>query len=205
MAVRNQWDKYSRKAGIGTYMLAGLLFILPKVGPLKLVAVKGPTESTEADYDRSIVASTADMRRVLARFTPPAARRASAARAVPASPEASQDVPRESRDPRHPLPNRDLDTGHVVQPGGYPLTDSTFANLLHVLTRQPRQPIPPGIKAEIQAYYANPDLPITTKKDPKRWAQVLADLATLNTMQTSQEPIPLATYDDNEGNDQEQK
>jgi hypothetical protein len=94
------------------------------------------------------------------------------------------------------LPNRDLDTGRVVQPGGYSLTDATYARLLHMLTRQPNLPIPPGIKAEIQAYYANPDAPITTKKDPQQWAQVQADLGTLATMHTSAQAPPFPTYDD---------
>ena len=210
MGVRNQWDKYRRKAGIGTYTLAGLLFILPKIGPLKLVAVKGPTELTEAEYDHSLVVSVAAMRRVLARFTPPPSRRTTAANAAaadthsqppptnpaPASPQTNDDIPRDLRDPHHPLQNRDLDTGYVVQPGGYSLTDSTFARLLHVLTRRPDQPVPPGIKDAIQAYYSNLDLPITTKKDPERWQEVLADLQTLKTMPTSREPEPYPTFDD---------
>jgi hypothetical protein len=29
--------------------LAGFIFIVPKIGPLKLVAIKGPTQATEAD------------------------------------------------------------------------------------------------------------------------------------------------------------
>jgi hypothetical protein len=82
MAVHNNWDKYRRKPGIGTYTLAGVLFILPKFGPLKLAAVKGPTEKTDADYDHSVVVSVREMRRVLARFTPPPARRATAAKAA---------------------------------------------------------------------------------------------------------------------------
>jgi hypothetical protein len=57
-------------------------------------------------------------------------------------------------------------------------------------------PIPPGIKAEIQAYYANPDAPITTKKDSQQWAQVQADLVTLGPMPTSMEPTPYPTYGD---------
>jgi hypothetical protein len=105
-------------------------------------------------------------------------------------------VPRQSRDPQHPLPNRDLDTGLVVQPGGYSLTDSTYADLLHHLTRQPAQPIPPGIKQDILAYYANPDSPITTKKDTSLWAQVQADLTTLGSMATSTAPEPYPTYGD---------
>jgi hypothetical protein len=94
------------------------------------------------------------------------------------------------------LPNRDLDTGRVVQPGGYSLTDSTFAQLLHRLTRSPAQPIPPGVKEDIQAYYADPASPIATKKYPSEWAQVQADLATLAAMPTSTEPEPFPTYGD---------
>jgi hypothetical protein len=213
MAAENQWDQYRRKAGIGTYALAGLLFLLPKIGPLKMAAVKGPTVATEAEYLHSVAFSTGALRHMLARFTPPPATRSTTANAVaadthseppplPANPPAQQQVPRESRDPRHPLKNRDLDTGNVVQPGGYPLTDSTYADLLHVLTRQPNQPIPPGIKEDIQRYYANLDLPITTKKAPAQWRDVLADLATLSSMPTSQEPLPFATYGDNEDSTQ---
>jgi hypothetical protein len=212
MAKENNWDFYRRRAGIGTYTLAGFLFVLPKIGPLKMVAVKGPTVETETEYLHSVSVSTLALRHMLARFTPPPTRRSTAATAAEAdthsepppgqplreNPGASQDVPRQSTNPRHPLPNRDLDTGRVVQPGGYPLTDSTYANLLHRLTRQPSQPIPPGIKEDVEAYYANLDAPITTKKQPDLWAQVQADLATLHTMPISTEPTPYPTYGEDE-------
>jgi hypothetical protein len=208
VAAENDWQEYSRHAGIGTYMLAGFLFILPKVGPLKLIDVKGPTPATDTAYLHSVVVSTTIMHRMLARFTPPATARTSTApagdpvstnqspQAIPAIMTADPYTQLGSSDPRHPLPNRDLDTGRVVQPGGYPLTDSTYANLLHRLTRQPTQPIPPGIKRDIQAYYADPNAPIMTKKDPAQWAQVQADLATLAAMPTSTEPQPYPTYGD---------
>jgi hypothetical protein len=179
IAAENNWQAYRRKAGIGTYVLAGLIFVVPKVGPLKLVAVKGPTQATEAEYLHSVVLSTTALRQRLARFTPSTA---------------GKRAPHPSRDPRHPLPNRDLDTGRVVQPGGYPLTDSAYADLLHRLTRQPAQPIPPGIKEDIRAYYADPASPISTKRNPSQWAEVQADLVTLAAMPTSTEPEPYPTY-----------
>jgi len=212
VASENDWQAYRRHAGIGTYTLAGLLFVLPKVGPLKMVAVKGPTADTEVEYKHSVVLSAAELRNALARFTPPSAPHPTSAQSnAPAQAGQSEappqdapsthlrpttDGPRQQRDPHHPLPNRDLDTGRVVMPGGYSLTDSTFANLLHLLTQQPTVPIPPGIKEEIEAYYANPDAPITTKKDPQQWAQVQADLQTLAKMPTSMEPTPYPTYGD---------
>jgi hypothetical protein len=216
VATENNWQAYRRKAGIGTYALAGLLFIVPKVGALRMVAVKGPTAETEAEYVHSVVLSTAELRRSLSGFTPLGAPHEIAANAIPSavSTDAAQvqaplvpppegklvsrsDSPSKPRDPRHPLPNRDLDTGHLVQPGGYSLTDSTYAHLLHSLTEQPTLPIPPGIKEDIQAYYANLEAPFTTKKDPQQWAQVQADLATLANMPTSAAPAPYPTY----GND----
>lgn len=205
VAVEDNWDLYRGKPGIGTYTLAGLIFILPKFGPLKMVAIKGPTADTEAHYMHSVARSRAVLHHLLARFTPPTDSNstptihASLDPASPSSPaqnSASAIDDLVSHDPRHALPNRDLDTGRIVQPGGYPLTDSTYADLLHRITSRPDQPIPPGIKQDIEAYYADPSLPITTKKDPEVWSQVQADLAILEKMPTSTEPMPYPTYGD---------
>ena len=200
-AALNNWDFYRRRAGIGTYALAGLIFILPKVGPLSLLAVKGPTAKTEAEYVHSVTLSEAALQHMLARFTPPAKDPAAGADPPPlhtltVDRLAGPNERRRALDPRHPLPNRDLDTGLVVKPGGYPLTDSTYAGLLHRLTREPEHPIPPGIKEDILGFYSNLNLPITTKKDPGKWEQVQADLATLKKMPTSPEPEPYPTYGD---------
>ena len=196
----NNWQAYRRKAGVETYLIAGFLFILPKVGPFTLVAVKGPTQQTEEDYAHSVAVSTTTLRRVLTRFTPEAARFKGPIPALGSLTHA--DTSPRVRDPLHPLTNRDLDTGRVVQPGGYPLTDSTYASLLHKLVQQPTQPIPPGIKEDIQKYYSNLDLPISTKKDPDLWKQVLADLNTLAGMPTSTALEPFPTYGSDQGADE---
>ena len=214
VAARNDWGPYRRHAGVGTYMLAGFLFVLPKVGSLKLIDVKGPTTATESDYLHSVVVSTSTMHWILARFTPTAAAVAAGsaagepgstsqvaaatpnAAALPAFMMANRNTLLRSDDPRHPLPNRDLDTGRVVQPGGYSLTDSTYAELLHQLTRQPAQAIPPGIKRDVLAFYADPNAPIATKKNAAQWAEVQADLAILAAMPTSTEPPLFLTYGD---------
>jgi hypothetical protein len=208
VAQQNRWDEYRRHAGIGTYTLAGFLFILPKVGPIKLVAVKGPSVATERDYVHSVLHSADTLDYELRRFTPPPAVRPTAAiaaaedseahpsssDAVPALPGAEQITPRQTSDPRHPLRNRDLDTGKVVRPAGYRLTDDTYASLAHRLVATPTQPIPPGIQRDVLAYYADLDLPYATKKNPERWAQLQTDLATLRGMPTSREAVPYATY-----------
>ncbi|MES2394325.1 MAG: zinc dependent phospholipase C family protein [Acidobacteriota bacterium] len=210
VAKANNWDAYRRHAGIGTWCLAGFIRIVPKFGPLKLLAVKGPTPKTEADYVHSVLIATAALNHTLRRFTPPPATRSTAAEAassdthsdpapsnpLPAKPGAAQVIPRDSADPEHPLINRDLDTGIPVRPSGYRLTDATYAVLLHRLTLTPTNKIPPGIKEEVLAYYADLTLPFATKKDPSAWAQVQQDLTTLQAMTTSDRPKPYPTYGD---------
>jgi hypothetical protein len=196
VALDNDWQSYRVKPDFGTYMLAGLIYIVPKIGALSMVDVKGPTPVTEADYMHSLAVSTIALRRIIERFTPVESRSRNVPAAVVIPSPAAEEALRRPLDPRRPLANRDLDTGNVVRPGGYRLTDSTYADLLHKLTRQPTQPIPPGIKQDVQAYYSNLELPFTTKKDPDRWKQVLDDLAVLAAMPTSTEPIPYPTYGD---------
>jgi len=187
-ATQYDWAAYRKKAGFETHLIAGVLWLLPKVGPLAMVAIKGPSEAAEADYMHSLVSATTVLRNRLALFTPTDDRQAQ-----PASATASNSAMGQPN-PEHPLPNRDLDTGQVVKPGGYALTDETYAELLHRLTRDPGQPIPPGIKSDIQAYYSDPNAPITTKRKPRTWAQVQADLKTLAAMPTSAAPAPYPTY-----------
>jgi hypothetical protein len=210
VAKANDWDAYRKKAGIGTYTLAGFIYIVPKFGSLKLLAVKGPTSQTEVDYIHSVIISTDLLNRTLRRFTPPPATSSTAAQAaaadthsepppsdpLTAKPTTAQPVPPPSGDPNHPLVNRDLDTGYPVRPSGYSLTDDTYATLLHRLTLTPTTPIPPGIKRDILAYYTNLDLPFATKKDPGAWAALQQNLVTLASMPTSTDPIPYPTYGD---------
>jgi len=182
------WAAYRKKAPVETHLLAGVLWVLPKVGPLEMVNVKGPSLAAEADYMHSVVSATTVLHNRLAFFTPVEARRD---RVLSATTSTATLGPLE---PRRPLPNRDLDTGEVVKPGGYPLTDTTYAELLRRLTRTPTQPIPPGIKSDVEAYYADADAPIVTKKNPAAWQRVQDELKVLEAMPTSTEAAPYPTY-----------
>jgi hypothetical protein len=215
VATQNHWNDFRKKPGLLTYTLAGVIFLLPKVGPIALTNVKGPTAATEHDYVHSVLASTDALDHALHRFTPPPAllstaqmaAQADSAKApspsdpLPVKPGSSQGVPRGAVDPKHPLMNRDLDTGNPVKPAGYRLTDDTYAYLLHTLTQTPTTPIPPGIKDDVLAYYANLDLPFATKKDPSAWAELQTELATFKTMPTSSDPNPYDTYGEDPTND----
>ena len=184
----NNWAAFRKKAGFETHLIAFIIRILPKVGPLALTAVKGPSPAAEADYMHSMVSATSSMRNRLTLFTPLASRQAAPA-GVTVTPQSPL-----TENQQHPLVNRDLDTGQPVKPGGYSLTDKTYAKLLERLTRKPQQAIPPGIKQDVLAYYADENAPIVTKKDPDAWAKVQRELKVLATMPTSSAPVPYPTY-----------
>jgi hypothetical protein len=167
----NNWDAYRKTPGFRSHLYAGWLYILPKVGTLKLLSIKGPTPQTEDLYIKSMNRSIKSMRFVLTNF---------------------------DRIERY-IPNRDLDTGLVIKPGGYPLADRTYAKLLEMITKTPDKVVPNQLKHDLLGYYADPQAPIITKKDPKKWDQVQENLKTLETMKTIGEldPLPEEILDGN--------
>jgi hypothetical protein len=167
----NNWEAYRKTPGFTSHLYAGFIYILPKVGTLKMLAIKGPTQQTEDLYIKSVNRSIKALRYVLTHFDRI----------------------------EYYLPNRDLDTGVVVKPGGYPLTDKTYATLLGMITQHPEKVVPNQLKHDLIGYYADPQSPIITKKDPHKWAKVQADLKILETMKTIGEldPLPEEILDGN--------
>ena len=159
----NDWEAYRKAPGFSSHLFAAFIFILPKVGTLKLLAIKGPTDQTEALYIRSLNKSITGLRLILNNFAHVA----------------------------DYVPNQDLDTGERIRPGRYRLSDDTYAKLLKIVTTHPANPIPQSLKHDIIAYYADPAAPIITKNDPKKWALVQANLVIIQTMPTSNEPPPI--------------
>jgi hypothetical protein len=82
------------------------------------------------------------------------------------------------------LPDRDLDTGYRVAPGAYPLTDDTYAKLLHRLTAHKGRAIPQPLRENILAFYSDLNAPFATKRNKHAWAHVLTDLQLLRQMPT---------------------
>jgi hypothetical protein len=155
LAIADNWDSYRRHAGIGTHLLAGFLFVVPKVGALSDLSLRGPTPAAEQDYVNSLMHSATALRQAIAKATK-----------------------------SDGLVNLDLDTGLEARPGTYSLEDYTYADLLHQMTRDPSSPIPFGVKRDLLAYFADPAAAAYISRDPKRLAQVTADLPILKTIST---------------------
>ena len=158
-AYDRHWAHTYRDPGFGAHMLAIVIRVLPKIGPISLLAIKIPDAKTEGWYIAS-VNRTVDIYRGML------------------------DTLRTSGSAALPLPNRDLDTGNIVKPGAYPLTDKTYAKLLDRLTSKPSRSLPAGLRQNILAYYADPNAPITTKKNAKAWKRVRSELQTLRQMKS---------------------
>jgi len=153
----NRWEAYRKhKPSILTRVVAVLIFITPKVGGLSDLSIRGPEPDTEADYVASVNRATADYAKLLA--------------------EVKEQGPK-----KFDVPDVDLDTGYPTRPGTYRLTDETYAKLLERVTRDSARP-PPGLRQNILAFYAAPHAPIATRRHPRQWKKVRAELAMLRAM-----------------------
>ena len=157
--VENQWALYKKKAGFEVHFVAFLIRIVPKIGAISDLAIRGPNEETNRWYIGSVNRSIDDYERMLGEL---------------------------AKDPAHQLdlPNRDLDTGNLVRPGAYRLTDKTYAELLNKLTAEPTRRVPSGLRHDVLAYYADPNAPISTKKNAHAWKRVRTALTKLEGMET---------------------
>lgn len=153
----NRWEAYRKhKPSMLTRVIAVAIFIVPKVGPLSDLAIRGPKADTEADYVASVARSTADFAKLLG--------------------EVKDEGPK-----KFDLVDVDLDTGYPTRPGTYKLTDKTYAKLLDRVTHRNARP-PLGLRQNILAFYAVPNAPIATKRNARQWKKVQAELALLRAM-----------------------
>jgi hypothetical protein len=155
LSSQDHWDRYRSHAGLGTHLLAGFIYILPKVGSLSDLSLRGPTPATEQNYVNSLVHTVDVFRQTLLHATTAAN-----------------------------IPNKDLDTGDIIHPGTYRLCDETYANLLHEIAHAPATPIPFGIKRDLLAYFNDPEKAIYLQRNPKMFARMQAELPILVNIST---------------------
>jgi len=138
---QKEWGNGYRKPGVGSRILAFFLKIVPKVGPFKAVAFKIPTTQTEDMYIKSINKTVDDYAAQL----------------------------REEKAGHLTLTDLDFDTGRPTRAGEYPLADKTYAHLLDDLAKHNFDQASPELRKNILSFYADPNAPISTKKNAKAW------------------------------------
>jgi hypothetical protein len=156
---KNWGNKYVPPTA-GEKFLAFLSHFLPKLGPLKALALPAPTPETEKLFEASFNSTLDRYRAFLA----------------------------EVGDNKLILPNDNFDTGDATGPGKYFMNDNAHAELLDALAKQNFSGVSPDLRAEILEFYSHPDAAYSTKSDPKAWAKVQAQLEQLKNSAQPQTP-----------------
>jgi hypothetical protein len=151
---QKEWGKGYRRPGFGTRVLAFFLKFVPKIGPFKALDFKIPSQKTEDLYIASVDKTVEDYAKLL----------------------------HETADGNLQLTNTDFDTGHDTRGGEYRLTDDTYARLLDQLAGHNFDQITPELRANILAFYSDPNAPIATKKKPGAWQKTQVELERLRAL-----------------------
>ena len=147
-SYQKEWGRTYKRPGFGTRLLAFFVRFMPKIGPFKALDFKIPTQKTEDLYIASVDKTVQDYTKLLHET---------------------------SAGDLH-LTNTDFDTGHDTRAGEYGLTDNTYAHLLDQLAQHNFDKITPELRANILAFYGDPNAPIATKKKPKVWQKTQDEL-----------------------------
>ncbi len=128
-----RWKHAYHGPGFKAHLLAIVVFVVPKVGGASDLAIKIPTPQTQEWYWSSLNHTVDEFHRIL--------------RGLATNPEVS-------------LANDDLDTGHPVKFGDYPLADKTYAKLVEKLTSMASGSVPEDLRHNILHFYeaARPNL-----------------------------------------------
>jgi hypothetical protein len=144
-----EFGKERDKPGVLSHLLAALIKILPKIGPLAPLKFKAPSPEVENLYIRSFDS-------VQAHFS-------SALRALPAH--------------KPLLVNRNLDTGTDTKPGEYRLADQTYGGLLLKLSETYLHWENAELKQNIIHYFSNGAA--LTKEDAKTRDEIQSALGSI--------------------------
>ena len=126
-SFEKEWGSNYEHPGIGSRMLALVLHLVPRFGPLRGLGFKVPTPEIERMFEDSFDAAVQRDRQSFANA--------------------------KAGDLR--LPNRDLDTGKAVSPGEYLLTDRTYDKLLVKLAEKKFEGVTPELRENIIRFYAS--------------------------------------------------
>jgi hypothetical protein len=156
-SYRKEWKDNYREPGIWARILAFLMRILPKVGPLKALSFKPPTAQTLNLFETSFNRTLEEYRNLL----------------------------RQESSGKLALDDRDFDTGLPTRPTEYRLADDAYAKLARELAKKDRASINPEMLHDILAFYRDPNLQYATRKDRKKWAETLTALEKLRAPSTA--------------------
>jgi hypothetical protein len=153
-SYEKNWGKDYQRPTFFERFVAFLFKLVPKFGPLKVLQLRTPTPETEHKFEASFNAALDRYKILLA----------------------------ETKAGKTPnIPNDNFDTGGVTPPGVYFMADDVYAKLIEKLAAQNFAGLTPELRAELLGYYADPNAPNATKRNPKEWSKVQVALQQLKT------------------------
>ena len=163
-SYERNWGKEYQRPSFWDRFLAFLYQLLPKVGPLKVLQLRTPTPETERMFQASFNATM----------------------------DRYRDLLKEEAEGRLKLPNNNFDVGEFTGPGKYFMNDDAHAELLDKLAALDFADMSPDLRAELLEFFADPNAPYATKRNPKAWSKVEAELQQLksNAPPVSTEAVP---------------
>jgi hypothetical protein len=147
-SYRKEWDDEFKQPGLGARILAIVIRILPKRGPLRAAAFKPPTAQTATLFEDSFNRTLTNYRTLLA----------------------------QAGEQRLALENRDFDTGEPTRPAKYRLADEAYAKLAIKLADKDPAQVDPLIRDNILGYFRDLDLPYASRRKAKEWTEVVTAL-----------------------------
>jgi hypothetical protein len=158
-SYEREWGKDYQRPGLWDRFLAVVYRLLPKFGPLRVLQLRTPTPETERMFQASFNATMERYRNLL----------------------------KEQGEGRLKLPNNNFDVGEPTGPGKYRMNDDAHAELLDKLAAQDFADVTPDLRGELLNFFADPDAPYATKRKPKEWSKVVAEVQQLKS--TPPQPV----------------
>jgi hypothetical protein len=156
-SYQKEWGHDYQRPGPGAKFLALLISLLPKVGPLKALALHTPTPQAQNMFMASFNAAL----------------------------DGYEGLLDEQRDGHLYLPNRNFDTGSETPLGTYFKADQAYARLLGDLAKDNFKSTSSALRSQILAYYQDSSAQAVTKKNARQWAQITRELEELKSAEGS--------------------
>jgi hypothetical protein len=144
-SYRKNWGRDYKQPGVGARLLAFLVRILPKIGPLRTLDFRIPTAQTDRLFQSSFD-RTLDVYRSLL---------------------GDEDAAKLA------IPDRDFDTGEASRPAEYPLADNAYCELAIRLAAKESAAVDSQLLANVLDFFRDLSLPFATKGNAPQWRATL--------------------------------
>ena len=152
-SYEKEWGKDYSKPGAGAVFLSFLYRILPKIGPLRVLAFRTPTPQTEKLFEDSFNVTLDRYRSYLT----------------------------ELRGGAVNLPNDNFDVGEATARGKYRMSDDVCAQLLDKLAEQQFAGTSPELRAELSRFFSGPEPPASARLTKKSRSRLKEEIQRLET------------------------